>query len=132
MERELPEHYGLMDFHAGRVFHGAHHPLYPFTGITVKLHAASPAGPKVGSALPGGVCAIVTFGDFTGGAMCLYEAGIRLDLQCGDVLILPTTALTCFDLHFSGRRGLLVLNGDSLVKEWVIGESSWQYQQYSM
>lgn len=71
------------------------------------------------------LCVVIAFGKYTGGELCVYEIGLKFDLQMGDVLIFPSCDLTHFNMHFSGKRGTLVLHSDRQGDEWVKDCRGW-------
>lgn len=72
------------------------------------------------------LCVVVPFGTWTGGELCLYEAGLVFELKAGDILVFPSSELTHFNLHFLGERGSLVLHSDKEGKRWVEDCNGWQ------
>lgn len=49
------------------------------------------------------VCVVLALGDFTGGELCLYEAGLVIELpQCSMVAICSKQDVH-FNLHFEGQ-----------------------------
>lgn len=72
------------------------------------------------------LCIFIPFGNFQGGELCLYEVGLKIDLQMGDVIIFPSCDLMHFNMHFSGKRGTLVLHSDRQGDEWVRDCRGWK------
>ena len=60
-----------------------------------------------------------------GGELCLYEPGIVLESQAGDLVIFQSCKVTHFNLHFEGIRGSLVLHSDKTVDEWAENYNHW-------
>jgi hypothetical protein len=97
-------------------------PSYPFGGFVLNLRVSTSAHRDHGDKK---LCVVIPFGQFQGGQLCLYEIGLKFDLRLGDVLIFPSCDLTHFNMHFSGKRGTLVLHSDRQGDEWVSDRRGW-------
>ena len=74
---------------------------YPFTGMVFNLSVSTSAHRDV---MDYSACAVLALGDWEGGHLCLHELGLALDLQCGDLVIFRSDALTHFNLPHIGSR----------------------------
>ncbi|KAJ7823638.1 hypothetical protein B0H14DRAFT_3730063 [Mycena olivaceomarginata] len=97
-------------------------PSYPFGGFVLNLRVSTSAHRDHGDKK---LCVVIPFGQFQGGQLCLYEIGLKFDLRLGDVLIFPSCDLTHFNMHFSGKRGTLVLHSDRQGDGWVSDRRGW-------
>ncbi|KAJ6492444.1 hypothetical protein C8R47DRAFT_1319303 [Mycena vitilis] len=97
-------------------------PSYPFGGFVLNLRASTWAHRDHGDKM---LCVVIPFGRYTGGQLCLYEVGFMFDLQAGDVLIFPSCDITHFNMHFTGKRGTLVLHSDRQGDAWVRDCRGW-------
>jgi hypothetical protein len=102
-----------------------------FTGFVVNVGVATDA--HIDADIPFGVCVLIVFGNFEGGSLCLYEAGLVFDLKPGSILIFPSARLTHFNLHFSGKRGSAVLHVDREQIYWKIDRNGWRpfFREYA-
>ena len=96
---------------------------YPFPGFVLNLQVSTDGHLDSGDDT---ICVVIPFGDWTGGAIVLYEAGLVLDLSAGDVLIFPSYKITHFNLHFAGVRCSLVMHSDKHGSSWVEHRNGWQ------
>lgn len=71
------------------------------------------------------LCAVVPFGNWKGGELCLYELGIALELRPGDVVMFPSNRITHFNLRMEGHRGSMVLSTDSHMRGWIENNNGW-------
>jgi hypothetical protein len=58
--------------------------------------------------------------------VCLHELGLVIKLEAGDVLVFPSCNITHFNLHFTGKRGSLVLHSDRQGGRWVKDCNGWE------
>ena len=72
------------------------------------------------------ICVILPFGNWTGGAICLYELGLVIDMMPGDIFIFLSSDITHFNLDFKGLRCSLVLHSDKHGAKWVENYNNWQ------
>jgi hypothetical protein len=101
----------------------SHHPTtYPFPGYVLNIQACTEAHIDANDTE---VCIIVPFGQYKGGELVLYEAGLVLELKEGDILVFPSHRLTHFNLHFTGIRGSVVMHSDKEVKSWNANRNGW-------
>ncbi len=99
---------------------------YPFSGFVINV-GVSTNGHRDG--FDKLACAVILFGDWKAGELCLYEAGYVWRLKPWDVLIFPSGCITHFNLHMTGLRGSLVLHSDNRGDSWASGEddSAFEY-----
>ena len=53
--------------------------------------------------------------------MCLYEPGLVIPLHNGHFIAFPSSRITHFNLHFSGKRASIVLHTDREIDKWTKG-----------
>ena len=97
---------------------------YPFTKLVVNL----------GAQLEGhldptddGGCLIVPFGEWEGAELCLYNAGLVLELRSGDGVVFPSDRISHFNLLMSGLRGSLVMATDKGLRAWRKTRNCWEH-----
>ncbi|SJL12078.1 uncharacterized protein ARMOST_15499 [Armillaria ostoyae] len=96
-----------------------HSPAYPFSGFVINVGVATDGHRDGFDKL---ACVVIPFGKWTGGELCLYEAGFVWRLKPWDILIFPSGRITHFNLHFTGLRGSLVMHSDKGGDAWAQGE----------
>lgn len=89
---------------------------YPFSGLVLNI-GVSTQGHR--DSKDKRICVVMPFGDWKGGELCLFEAGIVLKLHPGDVVIFRSCDITHFNLTFEGLRASLVLHTDKGGDQWV-------------
>ncbi|KAK0242064.1 hypothetical protein EDD85DRAFT_934815 [Armillaria nabsnona] len=103
-------------------------PAYPFSGFVVNVGVATDGHRDGFDKL---ACVVIPFGEWTGGELCLYEAGFVWRLKPWDILIFPSGRITHFNLHFAGLRGSLVLHSDKGGNAWAqreeLGYNGWSH-----
>jgi hypothetical protein len=97
---------------------------YPFPGCVINLQVCTQAHLDAGDS---GVCVVLPFGDFSGGELVLYEAGLVIEAQEGDIVIFPSFGLTHFNMSFQGVRGSIVLHADKEAKRWIKDRNGWEH-----
>ncbi|PBK71936.1 hypothetical protein ARMSODRAFT_883170, partial [Armillaria solidipes] len=105
-------------------------PAYPFSGFVINVGVATNGHRDSFDKL---ICVVVPFGEWEGGELCLYEAGLVLRLKPWDVIIFPSGRITHFNLHFTGLRGSLVLHSDNRGDSWASGqdEAAFEYNGWA-
>lgn len=98
-------------------------PMSPFGGFVLNISACTPAHKDKWDK---DICVLIFFGEWTGGQICLYEAGLVLEVEDGDVLIFPSGRITHFNLHYSGVRMSVVLHSDSAGDSWTENLNGWK------
>lgn len=66
----------------------------------------------------GTICLILSLGSFEGAALCLYEAGLRLDLSPGTFAVIRSKDDLHFNLDFAGQRLSFVFTSDGDLRRW--------------
>ncbi|KAJ6624418.1 hypothetical protein B0H10DRAFT_1784774, partial [Mycena sp. CBHHK59/15] len=122
LKHYLPDDYDELSMHVEALPLDASSPSYPFGGFVINVCACTWAHRDEGDKR---LCLVIPFGPFTGGQLCLYEAGLSFDLKLGDILVFPSCDLTHFNLHFKGLRGTLVLHSDRQGDKWVRDCNGW-------
>lgn len=97
--------------------------VHPFLSLVVNLNVATLAHrDKQDKSL----CVVLAVGEFEGGELCLYEPGLALPLRNGDFVAFPSSRVTHFNLHFTGRRASIVLHTDKEIDRWTKeGRNGW-------
>lgn len=57
-------------------------------------------------------CLVLTFGEFEGAELCLFEPRLVFELKHGDFVVFSSEKITHYNLDFSGVWGSLVLHLD--------------------
>ncbi|SJL16470.1 uncharacterized protein ARMOST_19996 [Armillaria ostoyae] len=96
-----------------------HSLAYPFSGFVINVGVATDGHRDGFDKL---ACVVILFGEWTGGELCLYEAGFVWHLKPWDILIFPSGRITHFNLHFTGLCGSLVMHSDKGGDAWAQGE----------
>ena len=95
---------------------------YPFPGFVLNIQVCTEAHVDANDDT---ICVVIPFGPYEGGELVLYEAGLVLEIQEGDILIFPSYRLTHFNLHFTGVRGSVVMHSDKVVTTWNANRNGW-------
>jgi hypothetical protein len=95
---------------------------YPFPGFVLNIQVCTEAHVDANDDT---ICVVIPFGPYEGGELVLYEAGLVLEIQEGDILIFPSYCLTHFNLHFTGVRGSVVMHSDKAVTTWNANRNGW-------
>ena len=95
---------------------------YPFPGFVLNIQVCTEAHVDANDDT---ICVVIPFGPYEGGELVLYEAGLVLEIQEGDILIFPSYRLTHFNLHFTGVRGSVVMHSDKAVTTWNANRNGW-------
>lgn len=97
---------------------------YPFTKLVVNLGAQTQGhiDPKDND-----LCVVVPFGEWEGGELCLYQPGVVLELEPGDVVVFPSNRIAHFNLEISGLRGSLVMATDVNLDAWKANRNHWKH-----
>ena len=120
----LPDEYDELRLDAEVLPGNAHSIAHPFLSLVVNLNVATLAHRDRQDK---SLCVVLAVGNFEGGALCLYEAGLVLPLRNGDFAAFPSYRITHFNLHFSGQRASLVLHTDREIDRWTKGgRNGWE------
>ena len=108
----------------------AHSIVHPFLSLVINLNVATMAHRDRKDK---SLCVVLAVGDFEGGDLCLYEAGLVLPLRNGDFTAFPSYRLTHYNLHFTGRRASIVLHTDKEIEKWTDGgRNGWEGNAHFM
>jgi hypothetical protein len=99
-----------------------HPATYPFPGCVINLQVSTEGHLDTGDDT---ICVVIPFGDFEGGELVLWEAGLIIDLKEGDIFIFPSFHLTHFNMSFKGVRGSVVMHSDKDALRWKLDRNGW-------
>ena len=88
---------------------------YPFSGLVFNVSSRTLAHRD---SRDGGMCMVVPFGNWEGGELILHEIRLAVDLNHCDAILFRSSALTHFNLPFTGFRNALVFHCDSQLLKW--------------
>lgn len=71
------------------------------------------------------LCIVIPISDCEGGDLVLFELGLVLTLNSGDMVIFRSGEISHFNLHYRGKRASLVLHSDRSGDYWVNGRNNW-------
>ncbi|TFY51009.1 hypothetical protein EVG20_g11213 [Dentipellis fragilis] len=69
------------------------------------------------------LCGVLALGNFVGGELVLYEQGLVIPLQSGDLVIFPSHRTTHFNLHAVGSRASFVFTTDQELDSWALNNN---------
>ncbi|TFK58372.1 hypothetical protein BDN72DRAFT_782173, partial [Pluteus cervinus] len=118
----LPEEYPVWVTYANSLPLAGIPAAYPFTGLVINFCVSTSAHRDHNDE---GLCAVIPFGEYDGGQLCLFEPGLVLDIKPGDIVIFPSADITHFNLHFNGERGSFVFYSDKRMADWIEGCNGW-------
>lgn len=102
--------------------------VHPFVGLVVNLNVVTTAHRD---AKDHKFCLVLALGEFDGGELCLYEAGLVIPLRHGDFTVFPSCDLTHFNLHYNGLRASIVLHTDKEMLKWLDGDrNGWAFNDH--
>ncbi len=101
---------------------GQETPAFPFTGFVLNLCACTTGHRDKGDLQ---LCVVIPFGDWEGGELCLYEPHLVFKARPGDLIIFPSSEITHFNLHMTGKRGSVVLQTDKALIDWSKKRNCW-------
>ncbi|KAJ7181625.1 hypothetical protein C8R43DRAFT_869657 [Mycena crocata] len=122
IRRFLPKEYDELVVFVSKLPLNERSLAYPFGGFVINVCVAT-RGHR--DRFDKRFCVIIPLGEWTGGELCLYEAGFVFRLQPWDILIFPSCDLTHFNLHFTGVRLSLVLHSDKFGDNWGRDGNGW-------
>ncbi|KAJ7022642.1 hypothetical protein C8F04DRAFT_971370 [Mycena alexandri] len=122
LEKRHPDTFGELRIFADILPMNAASPAYPFTGFVLNLRVSTWGHRDHGDKR---ICIVIPLGDYSNGELCLYEVGLMFDLKMGDVLLFPSCDITHFNMHFSGKRGTIVLHSDRQGDQWSLDFRGW-------
>ncbi|KAJ7624040.1 hypothetical protein DFH06DRAFT_1008676 [Mycena polygramma] len=121
-ERLRPETYNEMRIFADILPLNTSSPAYPFAGFMFNVRVATDAHKD---SKDNEECEIIFINECTGGELCLYELGLKLNGKTGNILIFPSSYITHFNTHFEGLRASLVLHTDREGGQWEEDGGGW-------
>ncbi|KAG2158724.1 uncharacterized protein EDB93DRAFT_1245956 [Suillus bovinus] len=71
------------------------------------------------------LCLVIPIGHFQGGALCLLENGLVLELRSGDVVLFRSSEVTHFNLDYNGARVSPVFQTDREFSAWLKNQNGW-------
>ena len=125
VEQNLPNHFKILsDIFEDLPFEPDFVVPYPFTKLVVNMGVQTQGhtDPKDND-----LCVVVPFGEWKGGELCLYQPGVVLELQPGDMVAFPSNRIAHFNLEMSGLRGSLVMATDVSVNTWKETRNYWKH-----
>ncbi|KAJ7165176.1 hypothetical protein C8R46DRAFT_900689, partial [Mycena filopes] len=99
LKHSLPPYYDEIHIWANSLPLGPSCPAYPFRGFVVNVNACTWGHQDDLDKI---LCFIIPVGKYKGGQLGLFETGLSLDLQMGDVFAFPSCNITHFNQHFTG------------------------------
>lgn len=122
METCLQEEFELLMEVASVLPGNCSSPVAPFISLVVNINVRTKAHRD---SLDRHLCLVVPIGRFEGGALCLLENGLVLELRSGDVALFRSSEVTHFNLDYKGLRASLVLQTDKEFAAWVRNHNGW-------
>jgi hypothetical protein len=119
----LPAEYKDLEIYCDHIPFKADPVTRPFAGVVLNF-CVSTRGHR--DFIDKWICVVIPFGEWEGGDICFYELGLVIDLKPGHILIFRSSEITHFNLHFTGKRGSLVLHSDQQSKRWVDTRNGWE------
>ena len=123
IKQRLPKHFeSLSEVYDDLPFEPRFVPPYPFSKLVVNVGAQTEGhtDPK-----DDGLCVVIPFGEWEGGELCLFQPGLVLELQPGDVVAFPSDRISHFNLEMSGLHGSLVMATDQDNRGWKENKNHW-------
>ncbi|TFK59327.1 hypothetical protein BDN72DRAFT_780894, partial [Pluteus cervinus] len=120
----LPEDHDILTDYVESLPLAAESPAYPFLGFALNLCVATSAHKDRNDKA---ICAVIPFGKWTGGELCLYEPGLVFDIKPGDIFIFPSAKITHFNLDILGKRGSFALQSDVRMDDWLKNRNNWEH-----
>jgi hypothetical protein len=123
LQFQVPDLYDELSMYCKILPLNAHSPSFPFSGVVINFCVSTSAHRDQSDQR---ICLVIPFGEWEGGEICLHELGLVIKLHPGDILVFPSCEITHFNLHFTGKRGSLVLHSDRQGARWVKDYNGWQ------
>ncbi|TFK58028.1 hypothetical protein BDN72DRAFT_907163 [Pluteus cervinus] len=124
LKQLLPVEHGVLTDYVESLPLAMESPAYPFLGFALNLCVATSAHKDRNDKA---ICAVVPFGEWTGGELCLYELGLVFDVKPGDIIMFPSDKVTHFNLDFIGKRGSFALQSDVRMDDWLLYRNHWDH-----
>src|ERR1700709_548631 len=102
-------------------------PVTPFLSLVVNLNVST-AGHR--DRFDKDICLVLPLGDFTGGALVMFEQRLVLELRSGDFAVFQSAETTHFNLHYEGRRASFVFHTDKSFDKWMENRNGWASNEY--
>lgn len=122
MMANFPDKFEKLSIYCQVLPMGALAPVQPFSGIVLNLCVSTRAHRDSMDDL---LCVVIPLGKFTGGELCLHEAGLVFEGRSGDVIIFRSQEQTHFNLYFKGVRASIVLHSDKHSRSWTENWNGW-------
>lgn len=97
-------------------------PVTPFISLVININVRTKAHRDSSDRH---LCLVIPVGNFEGGALCLLENGLVLELRSGDVALFRSSEVTHFNLDYRGTRASLVFQTDKEFAAWVRDHNGW-------
>lgn len=122
MKELLPEEYTILSKYVDILPSNDVSPVYPFTGFVLNINVTTlvhrdPEDERI--------CIVLVISDCEGGELCFLESGMVIALKLGDLIVFPSTKLTHFNTHFSGKRVSIVFHSDKHFRRWAESNNGW-------
>lgn len=72
------------------------------------------------------ICLVLALGNYQGGELCLYEAGLVLELAHGAFVAIRSKRDVHFNLDFVGQRFSFVFTSDQSLRRWSQERNRWE------
>jgi hypothetical protein len=97
-------------------------PVSPFLSLVVNLNVST-MGHR--DRFDKDLCLVLPIGEFTGGALAMFEQRLVVELRNGDFILFPSANTTHFNLRYEGKRASLVCHTDRGFEQWKEGRNGW-------
>lgn len=97
-------------------------PVAPFVSLVVNINVCTKAHRD---SQDRHLCLVIPIGHFEGGALCLLENRLVLELRAGDVALFRSSEVTHFNLDYRGARASLVFQTDKEFAAWLRDCNGW-------
>ena len=97
-------------------------PVIPFISLVVNINVISKAHRDSHDRH---LCMVIPVGHFEGGALCLLENGLVLELRNGDIALFRSSEVMHFNLDYQGARASLVFQTDKEFAAWLKNHNGW-------
>jgi hypothetical protein len=96
----------------------------PFCMTVLNIQPAT-LGHRDDSDMVDSICLVMALGEFHGGELCLYEAGVVIELPPGGVVAIRSKRDLHFNLDFIGQRMSFVFTSDKGLERWEKDRNGW-------
>jgi hypothetical protein len=122
METYLQEEFELLMDVASVLPGNCTSPVAPFISLVINVNVRTKAHRD---SYDRHLCLVIPIGHFVGGALCLLENGLVLELRSGDIALFRSSEVTHFNLDYKGSRASLVFQTDKEFAAWVRDHNGW-------